>query len=127
MDRVPLQLALTQLECLAELVNLRRKDSEMKTQLKYLDTQISQLNKVCFCLLKLIMSDDVVAVRQCSISISEGTEMLASIADTIQATLTSLEKFGISLLTHKRTFEMQCRGLSCMTATTKPRFKAERK
>lgn len=55
-DRVPLQLALTQLECLAELVNLRRKDSEMKTQLKYLDTHISQLNKVCFCLLKLIMS-----------------------------------------------------------------------
>lgn len=47
-DRVPLQLALTQLECLAELVNLRRKESEMKTQLKYLDTQISQLTKVGF-------------------------------------------------------------------------------
>ncbi len=45
-DRVPLQLALTQLECLAELINSRRKESEMKSQLKYLDTQISQLSKV---------------------------------------------------------------------------------
>jgi Rho guanine nucleotide exchange factor 10 len=45
-DRVPLQLALTQLECLAELINSRRKEGEMKSQLKYLDTQISQLNKV---------------------------------------------------------------------------------
>ncbi|CAB3992241.1 rho guanine nucleotide exchange factor 10-like [Paramuricea clavata] len=44
-DRVPLQLALTQLECLAELINSRRKEGEMKSQLKYLDTQISQLNK----------------------------------------------------------------------------------
>jgi hypothetical protein len=45
-DRVPLQLALTQLECLAELINSRRKEGEMKSQLKYLDTQISQLSKV---------------------------------------------------------------------------------
>ncbi|XP_028393892.1 rho guanine nucleotide exchange factor 10-like isoform X2 [Dendronephthya gigantea] len=44
-DRVSLQLSLTQLECMAELINSRRKESEMKSYLKYLDTQISQLNK----------------------------------------------------------------------------------
>lgn len=45
-DRVSLQLSLTHLECMAELINSRRKESEMKSYLKYLDTQISQLSKV---------------------------------------------------------------------------------
>lgn len=45
-DRVPLQLSLTQLECLAENINLQQRETDMKNQVKYLDSQISQLNKV---------------------------------------------------------------------------------
>ena len=45
-DRVPLQLALTQLECLAESLNERKREAELRNKVKLLDSCTAQLNKV---------------------------------------------------------------------------------
>ena len=47
-DRVPLQLALTQLECLAENLTERKREAELKTKVKLLDGLIAQSHKVCY-------------------------------------------------------------------------------
>lgn len=47
-DRVPLQLALTQLECLAENLKERKREAELRTKVKLLDGLVAQSHKVIF-------------------------------------------------------------------------------
>ena len=48
-DRLPLQMALTHLECLSEVICDKRRDMEMKYKVSQLDKYFSGLNKVRFC------------------------------------------------------------------------------
>ena len=55
-DRVPLQLALTQLECLAENLKERKREAELRSKVKLLDGLIAQSHKVSYstvCLARL--------------------------------------------------------------------------
>ena len=45
-DRVPLQLALTQLECLAESLRERKREAELRNKVKLLDGLVAQSHKV---------------------------------------------------------------------------------
>ena len=45
-DRVPLQLALTQLECLAENLKERKREAELRSKVKLLDGLVAQSHKV---------------------------------------------------------------------------------
>lgn len=45
-DRVPLQLALTQLECLAENLKERKREAELRNKVKLLDGLVAQSHKV---------------------------------------------------------------------------------
>ena len=47
-DRSPLQLALTQLECLAENLKERKREAELRNKVKLLDALVAQTHKVCF-------------------------------------------------------------------------------
>ena len=47
-DRLPLQMALTHLECLCETLSNQRMDIMMKEKVKQLDAQCIGLGKVCF-------------------------------------------------------------------------------
>ena len=47
-DRVPLQLALTQLECLAESLKERKREAELRNKVKLLDGLVAQSHKVCW-------------------------------------------------------------------------------
>ena len=47
-DRLPLQMALTHLECLSELICDKRRDIEMKYKVAQLDKFFAGLNKVTF-------------------------------------------------------------------------------
>lgn len=55
-DRVPLQLALTQLECLAENLRERKRDAELRNKVKLLDGLIAQSHKVNYMLIIRIYS-----------------------------------------------------------------------
>ena len=48
-DRVPLQLALTQLECLAENLKERKREAELRNKVKLLDGLVAQSHKVISC------------------------------------------------------------------------------
>ena len=48
-DRLPLQMALTHLECLSEVICDKRRDMEMKYKVSQLDKYFSGLNKVRIC------------------------------------------------------------------------------
>lgn len=55
-DRVPLQLALTQLECLAENLRERKREAELRNKVKLLDGLIAQSHKVNYTLIIRIYS-----------------------------------------------------------------------
>lgn len=50
-DRVPLQLALTQLECLAENLRERKREAELRNKVNLLDGLIAQNHKVNYMLI----------------------------------------------------------------------------
>lgn len=58
-DRVPLQLALTQLECLAENLRERKREAELRNKVKLLDGLIAQSHKVNYMLIIRIYSPDL--------------------------------------------------------------------
>lgn len=55
-DRVPLQLALTQLECLAENLRERKREAELRNKVKLLDGLVAQSHKVNYMLILRIYS-----------------------------------------------------------------------
>ena len=54
-DRVPLQLALTQLECLAERLKERKREAELRNKVKLLDGLVAQSHKVIILFIRIVL------------------------------------------------------------------------
>ena len=54
-DRVPLQLALTQLECLAESLKERKREAELRNKVKLLDGLVAQSHKVIILFIRIVL------------------------------------------------------------------------